>query len=152
MITVRRAGPADAGAMSEVLVASIRELCTADHRGDPAILAGWLANKTPDRIAQWLTDPAGTILVAERNGEIAAVGGVSAAREITLNYVAPAHRFAGVSTALLGALEAALGPGPATLTSTATAHPFYRARGWSDAGGRDIFAGMTVFPMRKMLV
>ena len=31
-------------------------------------------------------------------------------------------------------MEAALGPGEATLTSTVTAHRFYLARGWSDAG------------------
>jgi hypothetical protein len=27
---------------------SIAELCVLDHRNDPAILARWLANKTPE--------------------------------------------------------------------------------------------------------
>ena len=45
MILVRPAVPEDAAAMSAVLTASIRDLCTADPRNDPAILSGWLRNK-----------------------------------------------------------------------------------------------------------
>ena len=47
MITIRKAEPADVAAMSRVLIGSITDLCTADHRNDPEILAGWLRNKTP---------------------------------------------------------------------------------------------------------
>lgn len=57
MITVRPAGPADATAMSAVLIASIRDLCTADHRNDPEILAGWLRNKTPEMVRKMLDNP-----------------------------------------------------------------------------------------------
>jgi hypothetical protein len=52
---------------------------------------------------------------------------------------------------LLAAMEAALGPGEATLTSTVTAHRFYLSRGWSDAGEIERYAGMIAYPMRKRL-
>jgi GNAT superfamily N-acetyltransferase len=137
--------------MSAVLIASITELCAADHRNDQAALGGWLANKTPQSIAQWFDNPASHLLVAERDGGIAAIGGYNDAREITLNYVAPAHRFAGVSRALLAAMEQALGPGEAMLTSTRSAHRFYLARGWRDFGAIETYAGMDAYPMRKTL-
>ena len=44
---IRDATPADAVKACDVLRASITELCTADHRQDPDILAHWLASKTP---------------------------------------------------------------------------------------------------------
>ena len=49
------------------------------------------------------------------------------------------------------AMEAALGPGEAALTSTLTAHRFYLARGWTDAGEVERYAGMIAHPMRKTL-
>ena len=82
---------------------------------------------------------------------MAAVGGCNTAREIILNYVAPAHRFSGASTALLAAMEAALGPGEATLSSTLTALRFYLRRGWSESGALERYAGMIAYPMRKQL-
>ena len=48
-----------------------------------------------------------------------------------------AHRFAGVSKALLAAMEEALlaaALATAPLISTVTAHRFYRSMGWSDVG------------------
>ena len=131
MILVRKARLADVPAMSAVLIASITELCTSDHRNDPKVLAGWLANKTPEGVAKWFDSKDNTLVVAEHDREIAAVGGYNTAREITLNYVAPNHRFAGVSTALLDAMELSLGAGDATLNSTETAQKFYTRRGWS---------------------
>lgn len=130
MILVRAATPDDAEAMSRVLIASITALCVADHGNDPDALASWLANKTPEGVRAWFDDGRNRLFVAEHGGEAAAVGGINAAREIILNYVAPAHRFVGVSKALLRAMEAALGPGEATLTSTRTARRFYRDAGW----------------------
>ena len=38
--------PDDAIAGCDVLKRSIAELCIADHKNDPAILARWLGNKT----------------------------------------------------------------------------------------------------------
>ena len=150
MIVVRAAVADDAAAMSAVLIASISELCAADHHNNPEILAGWLANKTPQGVAAWLTHPGNVILVAERDGEIAAVGGYNG-REIVINYVAPRHRFAGVSKAMLAALEAGIGPGEARLDSTETARRFYTSCGWESAGEPSAYRGVSSYPMRKLL-
>ena len=48
---------ADAPAACDALRRSIAELCGADHKGDPAILERWLANKTPGIVASWMTQP-----------------------------------------------------------------------------------------------
>jgi GNAT superfamily N-acetyltransferase len=154
MITIRPALPADAAAMSAVLIASIRELCSADHRNDPEILAGWLRNKTPDLVLEMLDRPGAQFLVAERNGDVAAVGCLTGPDEIGLNYVSPAHRFLGVSKALLAALEERMRNSGATLgklTSTGTAHRFYLANGWQDAGPAEADRGMLCYPMEKRL-
>ena len=135
MIIVRAATRADATDISELLIASITMLCGADHHDDPAALAAWLANKTPAGVRKWLASPDMKLFVAERDSDIAAVGAISTSREIGLNYVLPAHRFACVSKVLLKTMEVELGPGDATLTSTATAHRFYRRMGWRDVLG-----------------
>lgn len=151
MITVRRAVPADAAAMSAVLIASITELCVADHKNDPAALASWLANKTPEGVGAWFANPANTILVAEHDGAPAACGAFNTDRKIILNYVSPRHRFAGVSKALLGAMESALGPGEATLDSTKTARRFYLDAGWREDGPPAPYRLVEGYPMRKLL-
>lgn len=151
MIAVRPGTLADIDAMSDLLVASITALCVEDHHNRPEAVSRWLANKTPDGVRQWFANPHNRLFVAERDGVIAVTGGCNVKREIILNYVSPEHRFAGMSSALLGAMEAALGPGEATLTSTVTARRFYLARGWSDAGAVERYAGMIAYPMRKML-
>ena len=151
MIVVRNARLADAPAMSAVLIASITELCAADHKNDPKALAGWLANKTPEGVARWFDNRETTLVVAGHGREIAAVGGFNTAREIILNYVSPAHRFAGVSTALLQAMELGLGASEATLNSTQTALKFYKRRGWSLVGDTSKHRGIDGFPMRKLL-
>lgn len=154
MITVRPAEPADATAMSAVLIASIRDLCTADHRNDPEILAGWLRNKTPEMVRKMLDNPNAQLLVAEHDGEVAAVGCLNGPDEIGLNYVAPSHRFHGVSKALLASLEDRIrqsGASLAKLTSTGTAHRFYLANGWHDAAPAEPDGGMVCYPMEKRL-
>jgi GNAT superfamily N-acetyltransferase len=136
-VKIRDATPADAPAACEVLRRSITELCVADHRNDPAILGAWLANKTPDIVAGWATDPENSLLIALEGDALLAVGAVRNTGEITLNYVAPNARFRGVSSAMLLALEvraAERGNARCTLTSTETAHQFYRARGYADQG------------------
>ena len=151
MILVRNARREDATAMSAVLIASITQLCAADHRNDPAVLTQWLANKTPESVGAWFDNSASTLVVAEHGGEIAAVGGFNTAREITLNYVAPTHRFMGVSTALLEALELGLGAGEARLSSTETALRFYKSRGWKVVGDTLKHRSVSGYPMRKLL-
>jgi len=140
--------------MSEVLTRSITELCTLDHDNDPAAIAAWVANKTPEGVRRILENPDVKLFVAERDGVVAAVGCVQAGIEIGLNYVHPAHRFQGVSRALLAAMEHAMREADVTeakLKSTRTAHDFYRANGWEDAG--ELYTGRWIdaWPMRKRL-
>ena len=137
--------------MSAVLIASITELCAADHRHDPEALASWLANKTPEGVLAWFANPANTLLVAEREGGLAAVGGYNAERQIILNYVSPQHRFAGVSKAILAAMERDLGAGEASLDATLTARPLYLAAGWEEAGPPRPYRFVAGYPMRKVL-
>ena len=150
---VRPTEIADAVACSEVLCASIRELCTDDHQGNEQIIGQWLENKTPATLQSWIESPEATIYVAEVDGRIAAVGGLSGP-EITLNYVSPSFRSMGVSTAMLEALESELvasGFRSGQLTSTATAHDFYRGAGWTDSGEPVESMGVVGYPMQKAL-
>jgi GNAT superfamily N-acetyltransferase len=128
------AQPADAAAIADLLVASITALCGPDHGHDPARVRAWTANKTAARAAQWIADPAVTVLVSRVGPDVAAVGAFRG-DAVLLNYVAPAHRFAGHSKALLAEMESLMtkaGIARGRLTSTATAHPFYTAAGWRD--------------------
>jgi len=154
MIVVRKAESRDAAACSAILRDSIRILCVADHRGDAGIVGDWTANKTPERVLRWIVDPQMTLLLAERIGKPAGVGAFSGDGEILLNYVAPAHRFVGVSRALLARMEALLAEGGiavARLSSAETAHRFYRTGGWVDSGEPDRMFGLTGYPMEKQL-
>ena len=132
---IRDAVPGDAPAACEALRRSIAELCAADHGNDAAILARWLANKTPANIASWIARPGNSVLLAVEGAAVLAVGAVTDAGEITLNYVSPDARFRGASRALLLALErraAERGNARCTLNSTETAHRFYRDAGYAD--------------------
>lgn len=153
-LVVRRATDADAAQISGVLIASITQLCAADHGDDPAIIASWTRNKSPDGVLEMLHNPGLAMLVAERDGAVAAVGCSRHSGEIALNYVSPAHRFAGASKAVLAAMEQELrdqGATVATLTSTATARRFYRSAGWEDTGPPETGHLVVGYPMRKVL-
>lgn len=151
---IRDALPQDAQAACQVMRRSIAELCFADHKNGPAILARWLGNKTPEIFKSWIRSD-NVLLVAEDDTGILAVGSVTSAGEITLNYVSPDARFRGVSTALLGILEErALEKGNArcTLKSTETARRFYLARGYSEVGApAGNFGTTSGYPMSKAL-
>lgn len=152
-VTLRKARIEDAAACSAVLCASIRELCTADHHGDEQTIALWVGNKSPDTLRNWIQSPVSTIYVAEIDGHIVGVGGISGS-EVALNYVSPSYRGLGISTAMLKELETALfdsGTRNAHLTSTTTAHEFYRRAGWIDSGDPIESLGIMGFPMRKVL-
>lgn len=154
MIAVRRAALDDVPAMSRVLIASITDLCAADHHGDPEIIAGWTRNKVPESVARWVTNPALVALVATVDGAVAAVGMLNGPAEIGLNYVSPDFRFRGVSKALVSALEDEMrsrGTTLGKLTSTQTAHAFYRSLGWQDAGPPDLTHSIPGYPMSKVL-
>jgi GNAT superfamily N-acetyltransferase len=154
MMEVRNAVPEDAPAACEVLRRSIAELCVADHRNEPAILERWLSNKKPEIFKSWIR-PDNSLLVATENNGILAVGCVTEAGEITLNYVSPNARFRGVSTALLIALETRAierGNKRCTLTSTETARRFYLARGYSaDGTAVGNFDTTSGYPMSRWL-
>ena len=119
------------------------------------ILARWLANKPPEIVASWIVQPGNSVLVAVESGTILAVGAVTDAGEITLNYVSPEARFHGVSRALLMALETRAqdrGNQRCTLLSTETAHRFYRSAGYVDDGPpQGKFGTSSSYPMSKEL-
>ena len=134
---IRDAVDEDAEAACQVLRRSITELCVADHRNNPVILERWLANKTPEFFKSWLEQTDNSVLVAIEDSRLLAVGSVTDAGEINLNYVSPDARFRGVSRMLLHALEARAaerGSARCRLISTETARGFYRANGYSEEG------------------
>ena len=152
-IRVRRARAADAREAAAVLRASISALCVADHGNDPEVLRQWLANKTPDDVRSWIEGP-GRFVVAEERGRIVGVGATVPPGEITLNYVLPETRFRGVSKAVLDTLETHLraqGRTRVTLTSTRTAHRFYRRMGYVDAAEPHVEKGLAACRMFKDL-
>jgi GNAT superfamily N-acetyltransferase len=150
---IREASIEDGEAACEVIRRSIIELCAADHQGDAAQLAAWLDNKTPDNVRSWIAHADNSFLVAVEQDVIVGVAAATKAGEITLNYVAPEARLRGVSRALLGALESrarARGNPRCTLTSTATALPFYVANGYVEDGAAARCG--TGYRMSKVLV
>lgn len=139
--------------MSRVLTQSITVLCAADHLNDPGRLARWTANKTSEGVAAMLANPELELLVAERDGVVAGVGALNGDR-VTLNYVAPEHRFSGVSRALLAAMEQRLrhdGVSIGRLVSTGTARRFYQGAAWREDGAPQDHGGMLCYPMCKRL-
>jgi GNAT superfamily N-acetyltransferase len=105
-------------------------------------------------MARWIANPRLTLFLAERDGQPAGVGCISEDGEVLLSYVAPAHRFCGISRAILAHAEVALaerGVSKARLTSTETAHRFYREAGWTDVGKPEIAFGLRGYPMEKEL-
>ena len=154
MALVREIQTEDAEAASAILCAYITQLCTADHHRNAELIKGWLANKTPEHLLQWLAQPTSRLLVALVRDDVAGVGGFDLAGNVTLNYVAPDHRFKGVSKALLAAMESQLrqsGVTLARLDSTETAHSFYDNEGWCDAGEPNVWMGLVGYPMEKAL-
>jgi GNAT superfamily N-acetyltransferase len=154
-VKIRDATPADAAAASAVLRASISELCVADHRNDPEILGRWLANKTPENVALWATDANASLLLAVEDDAVWAVGSVRNDGEITMNYVSPAARFRGASSALLAAMEARAkehGNKICKLLSTETARRFYLSRGYAGAGvPQGKFGTNSSYPMTRKI-
>jgi GNAT superfamily N-acetyltransferase len=151
---VRKATAEDAEGACAVLRRSIEDLCVADHDGDPSAIQAWLANKTPESVLSWLGAPGQHMVVAEEGGTILGVGAATSAGEITLNYVSPDARFRGVSKAILSALEAYIrdqGLARSTLASTRTAHRFYRAAGYADAGSPQTWGKLSCQSMAKTL-
>ena len=151
---VRTAIPKDAEFICSVLRRSIIELCTADHKNDPAILDRWLANKTPENVLRWIADPGNTLLVAAEGENVLAAGCVKASGEIVLNYVSPDAQFRGISKAMLRSLEQASkahGQLVSSLDSTLTALRFYTDAGYARNGATVEKHGLAAYPMIKPL-
>jgi GNAT superfamily N-acetyltransferase len=152
---IRKAEPEDAEAACQVLRRSITELCVADRHNDPGMLTRWLSNKTPEIFAAWARSAGNSLLVAVEDVDILAVGCVTDAGEITLNYVSPDWRFRGVSRAMLRTLEVRAverGNARCALLSTETARRFYHANGYAEDGppaGK--FGLRSGYPMSKRL-
>jgi N-acetylglutamate synthase-like GNAT family acetyltransferase len=152
---IREATADDAEEACEVLRRSITELCNADHMGDSVALADWLSNKTPANVRAWVARADNHVFVATERNAIVAVGAVTSSGEITLNYVSPDARFAGVSKALMNRLEAKareLGNHTCTLTSTETARRFYLSAGYEQqSSSRNPLAMSSSYLMIKQL-
>jgi hypothetical protein len=152
---VRDAVPEDAPAGCVVMRRSIAELCVADHKNDPAILARWLGNKTVENFVAWISRPDNSLMVAVENARILAVGSVNDSGMIGLNYVSPDARFRGVSRTLLCALEARAFERQnrqCTLTSTEAARRFYLSNGYVASGPASGALGTASgYPMSKPL-
>jgi len=144
----------DAEQIAELLRRSIVELCVADHRNRKEVLDAWLENKTAANVGEWIRNPANIMILATIEGQIAGVGCLRRDGHVILNYVAPRFRFRGVSKSLITILERSaleLGVGSLRLESTKTAHRFYGAAGFSDAGPAETKHGMPTYPMTKQL-
>jgi GNAT superfamily N-acetyltransferase len=152
---IRDARPEDAPAACVVLKRSIAELCKLDHGDDPSILAGWLGNKTHENFRAWVAQVDNSVLVAVENVDVLAVGSVTDAGTIGLNYVSPDARFQGISRALLRALEARAverGNRRCNLTSTETARRFYLSNAYVETGPPVGGVGTSSgYPMTKSL-
>lgn len=130
---IRAARAEDAIEACDVVRRSITELCEADHANDPALLARWLANKTPENVGVWIK--ASHVFVAEEGSRIIGVAALTSLGHLTLNYVAQEARFRGISRALLREAEGKardLGCRVCTLQSTKTAERFYRTAGYRE--------------------
>ncbi len=153
-IQVQPATAADAMDACHVIRRSIIECCHDDHRGDDAVLQGWLRNKTPEFVRRVIATPNTCAVVARVGGQLVGFGSVLASGEVTLLYVVPAVRFTGVGKALLAALEDhAIRTGVETLRvqSTRTARAFYLRNGFLAEGPPVLAFGMEALPLRKPL-
>lgn len=148
-MNIRDAKRADLKAMTDVRAASIRALCQSDHGDNDKAIADWIGND--DKFEQLLADKDATIVVVELDEQVAGVGAMAGDR-VTLNYVHPDFRFQGVSKAIMQTLESrmvAQGILIGYLDSSKTAHRFYKAIAWSDAGPETARGAQ---PMRKDLL
>lgn len=150
---VRLADASLAREACDVVRRSITHCCTLDHRNDPAVLDAWLANKTPDNVARWMTAPGAMAWGALYNGEL--IGFALAVKgSLALCYVVPEVLYQGVGRALLLAAEAGAreaGLDTLVLESTRTADAFYRRQGYEPSAGVQSWNGLEAQPMRKRL-
>lgn len=144
----------DAADACSVIRTSILACCHDDHRGDPAVVDAWLRNKTPECLRGVISAPNAFSLVAHVDGETVGFASALTTGVVTLCYVVPSVRFAGVGKALLSAIENhAIQTGVETLRleSTRTARTFYLRNGFVAQGPSVLAFGMEGLPMGKRL-
>jgi GNAT superfamily N-acetyltransferase len=153
-LVVRPAEASDAVAACTVLRRSIAECCSEDHRQDPAILAAWLGNKTPEMVASWFASPTNYSLVAVQNEVVVGVALLTGAGKLALCYLLPEARGQGIGSALLAQVEARAcnwGVKALQLHSTATGEGFFAKRGYVDSGKvRSPYGVETVFFWKQL--
>ena len=129
-VTIRRATPDDAEAITPVHVASIRTLCANDYTQEQ--IDAWAGWKSPEQYRAAMA--AGeTFLVAEADGGVIGFA-VLFGNEVKAAYVHPDHVGRGVGRRLLEAVEAearSRGVAELRLTSTLTSVPFYETCGYA---------------------
>jgi GNAT superfamily N-acetyltransferase len=148
---IRKAVPEDAEASCVVVRRSITECCVEDHQNNPAILARWLDNKIPENLRTWFQSR-GYPVVAVDESRTVGTAMLGANGSITLLYLIPEARYRGIGKALLSALETEAskrGLRQIELSSTKTAHDFYRRNGYSDTGHEASAFGLTAQLMKK---
>jgi GNAT superfamily N-acetyltransferase len=153
---IRSAQEADAAKICEVLIRSVKEICAKDYNDDPAFIAQWCSNKTPDIVASWIRDPDNYFVLSEHR--YYGVVGVAMYRRseayIYLCYVVPEGLNKGLGSKLLKALEAEavrLGNKELSLDSTITARNFYKKHGYVEQDGPGPLDNEPFFPMKKSL-
>lgn len=155
MTAVRQAIPKDAEAAAQVVRRSIEELCVADHRNEAGTLDKWLANKTPENLRSWISDPDNFCVVAESSGGLSGVGLIHRSGEIQLFYLAPGLQRQGVGRAIHTVLEEKArtwGLRKLHLDSTFLARPFYEAMGYQPTGAaKTRFGVLRCYPYVKRL-
>ena len=105
---IRHAGIDEAAAIAALVRASITELCVEDHGGDREIIGRLLENKTEDALRDWLGRDDRAIFVTDSSDGLAAAGCHDSRGVVLMNYIAPAHRLKGISSAMLAHLEGSM--------------------------------------------
>lgn len=152
-LVIRDATIADAEEISSLLIRSITDLCGEDHLDDPKLIEGWVANKTPDHVREWIENGA-QMRVSEAGDRIGAVGCYTDDGMIQLLYVSPEARGQGHSSAILKIMEdemRASGIQAARLVSSKTAQAYYTKQGWDIDGARVVCYTTDGQPMYKRL-
>lgn len=154
-IEIRTAQADDAQEVCDLLRRSISQCCIEDHRNDPAVLAAWLGNKTPENVASWFACAANVSLVAEADGRVAGIALLTRAGKIALFYVSPELRFHGIGKRLLREVErqaVELGLQTLQVPSTLTARRFYESSGYLSGCTATSAYGAQAINMAKFLI
>jgi GNAT superfamily N-acetyltransferase len=131
-IEIRPATPADADAVSRVVVRSLRETDGKDY--PPQVIEAVAARYTAKRVRELMASR--RVLVAVRSGTL--VGTASLEGDLVQSvYASPEQQGAGIGTSLMAAIEGLArseGLKALNVASSITAEGFYRKLGFSEFG------------------